>query len=78
MTEEPVAWIAAGMVVREDGGSVSLADIEGVWEAMHEHLAALGLRLAANRVLPVSRTEMESGDVMALLRRPSGSGGQPL
>ena len=78
MTEQPVAWVAAGMVVRKDGGSVSLADIEALWDAMHEQLAGLGLRLAATRALPVSQAEMEGGDVMALLRSTSGSGGQPL
>ena len=78
MTEQPVAWIAAGMVVREDGGSVTLGDIETVWEAMHNQLARLGLRVAGTRAWPVSRAEMESGDMLALLRRSAGSGGQPL
>ena len=64
MTEQPVAWVAAGMIVREDGGSVSLADIEAVWDAIHEQLSELGLRVAATRALPVSQAEMESGDVM--------------
>lgn len=77
MTEQPVAWIATGMIVREDGGSVSLADIETVWNAMHEHLATLGLRVAATRAVPVSQTEMGSGDMIDLLRH-AGSGGQPL
>lgn len=78
MTEQPVAWVAAGMIVREDGGSVSLADIEAVWDAIHEQLSGLGLRVAATRALPISQAEMESGDVMGLLRPPTGSGGQPL
>ena len=78
MIEQPVAWVAAGMIVREDGGSVSLADIESVWNVMHDQLAGLGLGLAVTRALPVSQAEMESGDVMGLLRPPTGSGGQPL
>ncbi|WP_407569607.1 hypothetical protein [Deinococcus altitudinis] len=78
MTEQPVAWIAAGMIVRETGGGVSLADIESVWDAMNTHLATLGLRVAGTRALPLSQREMESGDVLALLRSSSGSGGQPL
>ncbi len=78
MTEQPVAWIATGMIVRKDAGPVSLADIETVWDAMHEQLAALGLRVAGTRAVPVSQTEMESGDLTELLRRLPGSGGQPL
>ena len=71
MTEEPIAWVAAGMIVRidEGGGGVSLADVEAVWEAMHEHLAALGLRLAANRVLPISSGEWQSRNFMEELER---------
>ncbi|MGY2894310.1 hypothetical protein [Deinococcus sp. UYEF24] len=78
MTEQPVAWIAAGIIVRENGGSVSLADIENVWEAMNTHLATLGLRVAGTRALPLSQRDMESGDVLALLRPSPDAGGQPL
>ena len=57
---------------------MTLGDIETVWEAMHDQLARLGLRVAGTRAWPVSRAEMESGDMLALLRRSAGSGGQPL
>ncbi len=57
---------------------MTLGDIETVWEAMHDQLARLGLRVARTRAWPVSRAEMESGDMLALLRRSTGSGGQPL
>jgi len=59
--------------VREDEGSVSLADIETVWDALHEQLGKLGLRVAGTRAVPLSRTETESGDLMELLLRLSGS-----
>lgn len=78
MTEQPVAWIATGMVVRENGGGVSLADIETIWEAMHEHLAVLGLRVAATRAVPLSQTELESGDLFKIMEADHSKITQPL
>ena len=78
MTEQPVAWIATGIVVREDGGGVSLGDIEAVWEAMNEHLEALGLRVAATRALSLSQTEMKSSDLSKILDADHLRSTQPL
>jgi hypothetical protein len=78
MTEDPAAWIATGMIVRQDGGTVSLADIENVWDAMNTHLATLGLRVAGTRALPLSQHDMESADPFAALRAAYTSGEQPL
>ena len=57
----------AGLLLRADASSVTLADIEGIREAMHDMLEARGLRLAMTRAVPITQAELESRDFGELL-----------
>jgi len=78
MTDVPAAWMTVGLVVREDGGSVPLSELEAVWEAVTVVCQARGLRLASTRSVPLSADELAVGDLPGIMR-DSGSGvTQPL
>ncbi|GAA0518465.1 hypothetical protein GCM10008937_27530 [Deinococcus depolymerans] len=66
MSFEASTWAVMGLVSREDGGTVTLADYEALWEQMLQGCEARGLRFSG-RAVPVNLNDLTPEAVHQLL-----------